>query len=710
LASRSDAWNFDMRLSDLTEAEREVWQAAATGKLVDLRMGDPKIDSPEKWAEWGTERTVRAEVIMDLLIGDGEATSTSVRGVRLQGARITGELNLEASTLRCPLDLLDCSFASAINLSEATAVSVRLSGSNIPTVRAQQLRTRGDLRLDDGFSVSGGVELSGAHIGGVLNCEGGQFSNRDGSAISARGLTVDLDMFCGQGFSAIGEVRLLDAHIGGVLRCEGGQFSKADGSAISADRLTVEGSMFCGQGFSATGQVRLVDAHIGGVLNCEGGQFSKADGSAISADRLTVEGSMFCREGFSASGGVKLVGAHIVGQLICTGGQFSNSNGPALDADGLTVDRDMFCSGGFSASGEVRLLGAHIGGVLDCTGGQFSNSNGPTLTADGLTVDRDMGCGEGFSATGEVRLPGAHIGGQLNCIGGRFSNPDGHALNADGLTVDRDMGCGEGFSATGEVSLLGAHIGGVLDCAGGQFSNSGRSALTLERATVNGPLRMDSAVLHGILDLTAAKTSSYHDDQISGPEKLRLDGFVYDTISDTSAKKGKKRDLVKERLEWLGRNEKGYSPQIYDQLAAVYRRTGHDEDARRILIAKQRRRSAAGNLASKIWGWLLYLTVGYGYRTWLAALWLIGFLILGTILFGSVYRGELTPANKANVPPPLQPSLYTLDLLLPVVSLHVRDAWVAHGAAQWWSAFFIIVGWILATAVVLSLTGLLKRD
>ena len=612
MASRSDAWNFDMRLSDLTEAEREVWQAAATGKLVDLRMGDPKIDSPEKWAEWGTERTVRAEVIMDLLIGDGEATSTSVRGVRLQGARITGELNLEASTLRCPLDLLDCSFASAINLSEATAVSVRLSGSNIPTVRAQQLRTRGDLRLDDGFSVSGGVELSGAHIGGVLNCEGGQFSNRDGYAISARGLTVDLDMFCGQGFSAIGEVRLLDAHIGGVLRCEGGQFSKADGSAISADRLT-------------------------------------------------VEGSMFCREGFSASGGVKLVGAHIVGQLICTGGQFSNSNGPALDADGLTVDRDMFCSGGFSASGEVRLLGAHIGGVLDCTGGQFSNSNGPTLTADGLTVDRDMGCGEGFSATGEV-------------------------------------------------SLLGAHIGGVLDCAGGQFSNSGRSALTLERATVNGPLRMDSAVLHGILDLTAAKTSSYHDDQISGPEKLRLDGFVYDTISDTSAKKGKKRDLVKERLEWLGRNEKGYSPQIYDQLAAVYRRTGHDEDARRILIAKQRRRSAAGNLASKIWGWLLYLTVGYGYRTWLAALWLIGFLILGTILFGSVYRGELTPANKANVPPPLQPSLYTLDLLLPVVSLHVRDAWVAHGAAQWWSAFFIIVGWILATAVVLSLTGLLKRD
>ena len=102
--------------------------------------------------------------------------------------------------------------------------------------------------------------------------------------------------------------------------------------------------------------------------------------------------------------------------------------------------------------------------------------------------------------------------------------------------------------------------------------------------------------------------------------------------------------------------------------------------------------------------------VGYGYRTWLAAFWLIGFLILGTWLFGSVYRGELTPVNKPDVQPAFQPFFYTLDLLLPVVSLHVRDAWIAHGAAQVWSVIFIIVGWILATAVVLSLTGLLKRD
>src|SRR5215469_8093409 len=150
-----------MNVSDLTMCECKVREAASTGTLVDLRVGDSDIDSPEKGAEWGPERSVRAEVIADLLIGNGEAASVPVRGVRVQGARITGELNLEATTLRCPLALLDCSFACAINLSEATAVSVSLSGSHVPTLDARQLQTRGDLRLDEGFSVSDGVELYG---------------------------------------------------------------------------------------------------------------------------------------------------------------------------------------------------------------------------------------------------------------------------------------------------------------------------------------------------------------------------------------------------------------------------------------------------------------------------------------------------------------------------------------------------------------------
>src|SRR5260370_25289287 len=220
----------------------------------------------------------------------------------------------------------------------------------------------------------------------------------------------------------------------------------------------------------------------------------------------------------------------------------------------------MVCDEEFAAPGKVLLVGAHIGGQLVCRGGQFSNADGTALTADGLTVDGGMVCGAGFSATGEVRLLSAHIGGQFVCTGGHFANPDGPALYADELAIDGSMFCREGFSASGEVIRQGAHITGILDCTGGQFSNSGGSALNLERATVSGALLMESAVLQGILDLTAAKTSSYHDDTASWPEKIRLNGFVYDAIEGASAKERL------EKSEWQRRNKSGYSPQIYERL------------------------------------------------------------------------------------------------------------------------------------------------
>jgi len=40
------------------------------------------------------------------------------------------------------------------------------------------------------------------------------------------------------------------------------------------------------------------------------------------------------------------------------------------------------------------------------------------------------------------------------------------------------------------------------------------------------------------------------------------------------------------RLDWLSRGQGDYEPQPFEQLAAQYRRVGHDEDARRVLLHK----------------------------------------------------------------------------------------------------------------------------
>ncbi len=77
-------------------------------------------------------------------------------------------------------------------------------------------------------------------------------------------------------------------------------------------------------------------------------------------------------------------------------------------------------------------------------------------------------------------------------------------------------------------------------------------------------------------------------------------------------------------------------------------------------IAKQWHRRKVLSPPGKLVDWLLYLTVGYGYRTWLAALWLAALLSLGTQLFDS---DQMTRAGTTA--PHFNALGYTLDVLLP---------------------------------------------
>ena len=54
--------------------------------------------------------------------------------------------------------------------------------------------------------------------------------------------------------------------------------------------------------------------------------------------------------------------------------------------------------------------------------------------------------------------------------------------------------------------------------------------------------------------------------------------------------------------------------------------------------------------------------------------------------------------------------IYTLDLLLPIVSLGQDSAWIPHGPSERWVWLFLLMGWVLTTAVVAGLTSILKRD
>ncbi|MEU0885406.1 hypothetical protein ABZ345_43045 [Lentzea sp. NPDC005914] len=108
---------------------------------------------------------------------------------------------------------------------------------------------------------------------------------------------------------------------------------------------------------------------------------------------------------------------------------------------------------------------------------------------------------------------------------------------------------------------------------------------------------------------------------------------------------------------------------------------------------------------------MLNPTVGCGYRS-LRILWWLGFLVVaGGWIFRCLSRD---PDNFAKMRADLKPEwfdpwLYTIDLLLPVVSLNHSQLWVPPGPAKWFALGFTLVGWVLA----LCLRGvgrLFKRD
>jgi hypothetical protein len=271
--------------------------------------------------------------------------------------------------------------------------------------------------------------------------------------------------------------------------------------------------------------------------------------------------------------------------------------------------------------------------------------------------------------TGEVSMPGARVGGQLDCGEATLSNPGGRALNANGLTAARSLFL-RSAEVTGEVSLLGARVGSQLNCVDATLSNPGGPALELERALVTADVLMRPAQLDGSIDLRAARVGGWYDDRRTWPTALNLEGFVYDAIDAPDV-------TPKQRLGWLRRHQVGYLPQLYEQLASVYRRAGNDQAARMVAIAKQQARRAQARrwwvrAPSRAWSFVLRWTIGYGYRPALALPYLAGLFVIGWVVFDRAYPTELRPAKSGPEQPGFNPARYTLDLLLPVANLHQR--------------------------------------
>ncbi len=148
---------------NLTPAEKKLIKAAKNGQVADYRRRSKELDDPAKGASWSRERTIRAEVIYALAVGDNP--QVHAKGVQIWGAKIVGPLDLRGAKNPPPLILIDCFVDEPINLMDADALSVALTGSHVTGIEADGLHIRGDVLLRDAFHATGEVRLSAPRSG-----------------------------------------------------------------------------------------------------------------------------------------------------------------------------------------------------------------------------------------------------------------------------------------------------------------------------------------------------------------------------------------------------------------------------------------------------------------------------------------------------------------------------------------------------------------
>jgi hypothetical protein len=448
------------------------------------------------------------------------------------------------------------------------------------------------------------------------------------------------------------------------------------------------------------GEVYLARARVVGELGFPGVDFKHRlrlnecyvpDGIDLSEATTRTLSLRGCRVG-----AMHLASARITGTLSLHRAYVDGKGGRALTAQGLTVTGDMFCREGFQANGEIDLTGASIGGSLDFSGAHMDGKGGRALTAQGLTVTGDMFCGEGFQASGEINLLGASIGRQLIFIGAYLDGANGRALSAPGLTVTGGMLCRAGFQAAGEINLSGASIGGALDFSGARLDGKGGRALTARDLTVTASMFCRGGFqASGEIDLERAKIGTLADEKVSWPPLLNLDGLTYGDLTYLPAR---------DRLNWLDRSA-GYSPQPYEQLAGYYRRLGHDEQARRVLLAKQRQRRRERDWWLRWWGWLQDGLAGYGYAPGRALVLLAGAFVAGWVVFTARH-----PVPVGSSPhPAFNAALYTLDVLIPAPALGQASDFDPQGATLAVAAGLHILGWLLAITVIAAISRAFSR-
>src|ERR1700722_16268637 len=278
----------DVDFSDLTDAERLLWDAFPRSEWVDLRDGAATVADI---ANSGSGRVIRASVIRALLLGAAEAKPGWAPGVRLRGAVVKGCLDLMGASVAWPLTCEHCYFEDEVRFAESSTKTVSIIACMLPGFDGTRMRLDGILNLRasvisgrvrlEQARVAGQVCLSEATIGGPGAPPGaagaaGAAAGR-AEAIAAHGLVVDGSVECDR-LEARGTVSLQASAITGSVDLTDARIDSPGGRALVMSYAAIGGKLECRR-MVVEGEIRMDNLRITATLSLTGARLENPGGT-----------------------------------------------------------------------------------------------------------------------------------------------------------------------------------------------------------------------------------------------------------------------------------------------------------------------------------------------------------------------------------------------------------------------------------------------
>lgn len=661
----------------------------------------------------------------------------SLPGLLGNGLRVRRDLDLSRSRVRgAHWTSASTSMRAAIWLCESEiggrllCVDTAIDGQGDRAIHADRM-IAGAVRLVHQFLSLGEIRMKGAHLGGSLDLTGAQIQSPAGPAVDLEDATIDGSVFliedpAGRRPVIQGRFALGSARISGLF------FIRNATLEVTPDKPTVNSI------YGTHGTV----------------------GVALSAARLTV-GADAVLAHCEVTGRIDMPMSDLSSLSIGENCVLRSPGRRALDLSNAEIRSSLRLDEHSAVEGSIQLTGAVIHGALELHG-QMSHPEKHLSVVRGnpVTVDGDVWM-DGLRANGGGVTFRAATLGSVNAGGAQIHNPGGYALRLSQAVIKGPVWLDNGFTSTGLVALNRATIEGRLQLTGGSFAcpapaprNEHGHAIEAISATVRSGIDLGWTHVSPSVDFTDATTTSLADDPAAWPERYTIAGLTYERFDTPQGRPPTPIWDQTARCAWL-RRQTTFDSGPYEQAARVYRQHGYSREAEQILIAQRkdaRQTSGPGTTWPRRAVEAIYATVGYGYRP-SRVLWILAVLLVlvaaslelpasqatlrATNGNGDVYAtsGLLTTPTGATAPNSAQqgtslrtdpcgdgevrcfsPVLYAIDTVVPLITLDQRSTWYPDPNAPggelmlWWLNVATLLGWLLSSIFVLSLTRLSRSS